>query len=525
MQKSSRRRFVGEVGFGMLAASIGASVVMDMGLAEMPNLDQDRLDFGDLESLVVCMQETPLEQLLPTLLDHQQKGVSLKTLVAAGALANARTFGGEDYIGFHTMMALAPAFRMSKELSGVSQSLPVLKVLYRNTQRIHEFGGREKEVLRHIACQASEQTAADTVALQDQLRKAVRERDLMRAEAHYAELNGGAQSAENLLDAALFCVEDETEVHRVALPYRAWDLLDIVGMEHAHTMLRQSIRYCVRSGYMTHDSGRASPSTLLPKLFDSYKLEKPHVVRETVDASWVRQFAQQIFSGTADQAAEATAAAIADGIDAPWIGRAITLAANQLVLRDRGRTPREESPGKPVGSVHGDSIGVHATDSANAWRNLSMHSNGRNQKACLILGAYQVAYDRVSRGGDFLNWDPLPVNYQYERVQESEPVKLIELLNDAIKNNMQAQAAAVTAKYGALGHDSKEVFDCLLQYAVSEDGALHAEKYYRTIREEFSTAADEHRWEFATSLARVTASEFGRTAAGYQQATELLKQS
>ncbi|MFO0922727.1 MAG: hypothetical protein U0905_09600 [Pirellulales bacterium] len=34
-------------------------------------------------------------------------GTILKTLVAAGALANARTFGGQDYIGFHTFMALA----------------------------------------------------------------------------------------------------------------------------------------------------------------------------------------------------------------------------------------------------------------------------------------------------------------------------------------------------------------------------------------------------------------------------------
>ncbi len=525
MQKTSRRRFVSEVGFGMLAASIGSNLVVDMGLAAEPNLDDDRLEFGELEPLVACMQETPLDKLLPTLLDHLKKGASLQSLVAAGALSNARTFGGEDYIGFHTMMALAPAFRMSTEMSGTSQILPAFKVLYRNTQRIHEFGGRQKEVLRRVASAKGEFESLGVEGLHDRLRQAVRERDVAKAEAYFAELNLCPRSPGSLLDGALFCVEDETEVHRVALPYRAWDLLDIVGMQHAHTMLRQSIRYCVRSGSMAHDPGRESPTTFLPRLFDLYKLEEDPISRKATDAAWIRQFAQTIFQGNAEQAADATAAAIAEGIDALSIGRAITLAANQLVLRDRGRTPREESPGKPVGSVHGDSIGVHATDSANAWRNLSIHASGRNQRACLILGAYQVAYDRVSRGGDFLNWDPLPVNYHFDRIQDADPDKLIEMLNDAVKSNMQAQAAAITSRYGTLGHDPEAIFACLLQYAVSEDGALHAEKYYGTIREEFSTAAPEHRWEFALSLARVTASEYGKVAAGYQQATELLKQS
>ena len=30
-------------------------------------------------------------------------------------------------------------------------------------------------------------------------------------------------------------------------------------------------------------------------------------------------------------------------------------------------------PGKPVGSCHGDSVGVHASDSMNAWRNIAAH--------------------------------------------------------------------------------------------------------------------------------------------------------
>ena len=37
------------------------------------------------------------------------------------------------------------------------------------------------------------------------------------------------------------------EVHRTVLPYRAWEMQDIVGTQHALTLLRQSLRYCVKA--------------------------------------------------------------------------------------------------------------------------------------------------------------------------------------------------------------------------------------------------------------------------------------
>ena len=63
----------------------------------------------------------------------------------------------------------------------------------------------------------------------------------------------------------------------------------------------------------------------------------------------------------------------------------------------------------------------------------------------------------------------------------------------------------------------------MLRYAVSEDGALHAEKYYRTVSEEFVATRLAFRWRQLTALARVTASEYGRPAAGYVEARALLK--
>src|SRR5207237_813792 len=127
------------------------------------------------------------------------------------------------------------------------------------------------------------------------------------------------------------------------------------------------------------------------------------------------------------------AAALAEGMSPSDIGEAIALAANQLVLRDMGRTPRDEVPGKPVGSVHGDSIGVHASDSANAWRNMARVANARNSFASLILGAYQVALDRTARGGDFLNWQPLPVTRHVDEIKTTEADALLRQADEAIR--------------------------------------------------------------------------------------------
>ena len=147
----TRREFLAEVGRGMLVATVGYSVANELGFAPAFAAEADvALSFGPLESLVCLMQETPANKLLPTLVERLNSGTELKQLVAAAALANARTFGGEDYVGYHTMMALSPALHMSGELPKPLQPLPVLKVLYRNTNRIQEQGGRKNEVLHPV---------------------------------------------------------------------------------------------------------------------------------------------------------------------------------------------------------------------------------------------------------------------------------------------------------------------------------------------------------------------------------------
>jgi hypothetical protein len=513
----TRREFLADVGRGMLVASIGYETATELGVAAPLNAEEMPLTFGSLEPLVCLMQETPVDRLLPLLVEQSKGNHNLRRLVAAAALANARTFGGEDYVGFHTMMALAPALHMADELPSTLQPLPVFKVLYRNTNRIQERGGRKEELL-HVVKPG---VLPSGMARGDTLRSAVRGRQVDIAEETFAAL--AKNSTEEAFNDLLVAVQDNTEVHRVVLPYRAWDLLDLIGQEHAHTLLRQSVRYCVKAESWPASPVSDGPRTVLPKLLEEHGLLAHTRGTRRAEDGWIEEMSQTIFRSTPPQAAQAVASALAEGISPPDVGEAITLAANQLILRDMGRTPRDEVAGKPVGSVHGDSIGVHACDSANAWRNLARVSNDRNCFASLILGAYHVALDRTARGGDFLNWQPLPVRWQLDSIKSTQPEGLLAELDEAIRGNLQARASALVHRYGELGHPPQPVFELLLRYAVSEDGALHAEKFYRTVSEEFAATRATFRWRHLLALARVTASEFGRPAAGLAEARALLK--
>ena len=116
------------------------------------------------------------------------------------------------------------------------------------------------------------------------------------------------------------------------------------------------------------------------------------------------------------------------------------------------------------------------------------------------------------------------------KLQQKDPSALLLETEEAIRANNQALASAAILRYGEMGHPSRPVFDLMLRFAVSEDGRLHSEKYYRTVSEEFAATRPAFRWRHLVGLARVTASMYGYDrrdrhgdrAPGYEQACKLL---
>ena len=504
----------------MLWAGLGASLASELGLstaaaAEAAGNEDGTLHFGALEPLVGFMQDTPVEELQPLAVEKLQKNEATpEQLLQAAALANARSFGGEDYVGMHTLMAMKPAHRMMQRLPTERRALAVLKILHRNTSQIHAKGSKHK--LRKV--EAHELPAGK--ATRELLREAVRAQDPGKAEGIFAGI--ADRSADEAFNDLMHVVEDGTDVHRIVFAHRSWEILDLAGRENAELMLRQSLRYCLRGEKWAAQHNRG-PRTLLPKLLEQFKLLDGKAGSRRAEDGWVATFTETIFAGTPAEAAEAVAAALAEGIAPGEIGEAISLATNQLVLRDAGRTGKQVRPGKPEGSVHGDSIGVHASDAAHAWRGIAEVSNHRNTMACLILAGYQAAQDRVNRGGKFLEWNPRPHDEHLAKIGAKDAPSLLKELDGAIREQDQGMACALVHRLGETGDAAREVIDLLLRYATRVDGALHAEKYFLTTTSNFATTRPAFRWEHLVGLARVTASEAATTAAGYEEACALLK--
>ncbi len=511
MDHSTRREFLGSVGQGMLIASLGSALASELGAAAILRSRSDGLDAlpfppGELELLIRLMQKTSAPELQPKLVEKLKAGTKLETLVAAGALANARTFGGDDYQGYHAFMALMPAYRMAQRMPKGLEALPVLKVLYRSTARIRA-AGKGKEKLQPV--DAVLRTGPAT-----QMRDKLRARDLPAMEADFAKrCQGDAAKAYNDLQ---WLVQDGLDVHRVVIPWRAWDMLQLTGKEYAHTLLRQSVRDCFNREVSRVRRNHPEPGirALLPKLLDEHGLLAKKAGSKVPEDAWIQELSGTVFGPSREKAAEAVAAALAEGFDPDAVGEAIALAANRLLLHTRNNPRRRDG-------VHGASVGVHASDAANAWRNIARVTNARNRMTSLIVGAYHTA-------GQTKNVHKKPLAYveRSEKLRADDVKKPDALLKEAgacIRSRDHAGACAAVHRYGELGHPSGRVFDLMLQYAVSEDGALHAEKYFHTAAEEFESMRPAFRWRQLVTLARVTASEYGEPAPGQKEARRLLK--
>src|SRR5262249_47434021 len=135
-----------------------------------------------LARLSQVIQQTPTQDLLPALHTELKNGASLKELIAAGALANARAFGGQDYNGYHSFMALCPSYAMAMALPEKERPLPILKVLYRTSTHIHGARCTNEDHLAKVEPVKLDDKAPPA----EQMREAARARKLDQAEQIFA---------------------------------------------------------------------------------------------------------------------------------------------------------------------------------------------------------------------------------------------------------------------------------------------------------------------------------------------------
>jgi hypothetical protein len=282
-------------------------------------------------------------------------------------------------------------------------------------------------------------------------------------------------------------------------------------------MLRQCVRFCIdhERGRVENNHPESPIRPLVPKLLDQYKLHGKTLGKRDPGDAAVNELSLTIYNGPREKAAEAVAVALADGIDPEVIGEAISLASNLYVLRQGTHNWR----------THGDSAGVHSSDATNAWRNMVRITEPRLAVSGLIVAAYHAGVQ-----SEPFQTPAYPTDEHRAQVKQRDAAGLLAETQDAIRHNDQGRAAAAMQIYGENGHGVEPALALLLKYAVSEDGRLHGEKYFHTVREEYGTIRPAFRWRQIVALARVTASAFGYNredqhgfrAAGYEDACKLL---
>jgi hypothetical protein len=516
MHSTHRRAFLSNVGRGMLAAGLGTSLANDLGFSTaFAEAGPAAIPLGEYAALVELMRSTPSEKLQPILAQMVVDGqVDLKKLIGAGALANAVTFGGCDYVGFHTAMAMLPALEMSRLLASRRQPLPVLKVLYRNSQQIQSVGGASKTTLEAIHAAEHVSAPRGYPDVGTEIRDACRKLDVERGEKLLAGVDGSPLEAFNALQPA---IQDDLNVHRFVFAHRTYGLVGLLGEEYSYSMLRQCVRLCIdhERGRVENKHAESPIRALMPKLLDQYKLDGKATGKRDPGDDAVDALSLAIYNGPCEKAAEAAAAALADGIDPEVVGEAISLASNLYVLRQGTQNWR----------THGDSAGVHSSDATNAWRNMVRITEPRLRVSGLIVAAYHAGVQ-----SEPFQTPAYPTEEHRALVKQRDAAGLLAETEDAIRHNDQGRAAAAMQIYGEDGHSVEPALDLMLKYTVSEDGRLHGEKYFHTVREEYRTIRPAFRWRQIVALARVTASAYGYNredkhgfrAVGYEEACRLL---
>ncbi len=236
------------------------------------------------------------------------------------------------------------------------------------------------------------------------------------------------------------------------------------------------------------------------------KLLSKSLGTRNADDAWVAELSKVVYGAPRERAADAVAAALPKGCRR--VDRRGAVARGQHVGAAR--------PGSAAGPVDGDKLAGSCHEIRWACMpptrptrggTIARASNQRNVAASLIVGAFHTAGQNPRPDGR-----GLPAGGATVPGHRDQPRAAARELDTAIQAKDQTRACAIATRYAASGGAPRPIFDRLLRYATSDDGALHAEKYYRTVSEEFTQIRPAFRWRQVAALARVTASEYGNTA-------------
>jgi hypothetical protein len=242
-------------------------------------------------------------------------------------------------------MAMAPSAEMGPQMASPLGALPVLKVVHRNARFLKDAGRTHEDALAPLPPDAG--AAADGSGLVD----AMHALELPAAEARLAA--SLAQSRTAAFDRVQEVVREDGNVHRVVLSWRAVDLLRVTGEQHALTLLRQSVRYCI-DGRPRAAGPRAAPPIggVVRELVERHHRGAPRPGRPVDDTSKLADTISRVTEGGGRGGRRRARRRPRSGRSAPPAARRRASCSTIPACSRMRRASRT--------AAHGASVGVHA---------------------------------------------------------------------------------------------------------------------------------------------------------------------
>ena len=345
MNGHSRRRFLADVGRGMLVASVGTSLANDLGSRRLGALSRQappRLDFGKLEPLVALMQETPPDKL------HADPRRKARRGHRASHARRRRGAGQRPHLWRRGLCRLPLVHGPGPGLSDGASELPTEQARCQCSR----CSIATRTAFRPLAagqmkcCTRSRPPSCRPIRAMMLLQQATRQADLKLAEQTFAALaRGPIGEAFNHL-AVLHRRRGRCASCRALVAGLVDARFDRPGIcPDAAAAIGPLLRE-FRAGMKKHNGTAPAVRTVLRSCsINTSWCNRPlaTAARKTAGSTTMGRL---IASASREQAADAVAAALAEGIAAEDVGAAISLAANELVLRDPGRAEAMGHAGK-----------------------------------------------------------------------------------------------------------------------------------------------------------------------------------
>ena len=494
-----------------------------------------------IEPLVRFVEETDPSEILAATLAKLNEGVTIREMLAAAALAVARSSDlppGHHGGPVHPLSGIHAVHNLAARLSGEMRWVPVLQNVALANRHIHHpaMGPYIMPELEPVdAAGLPESTyvggtpgrypgQVDERRLIDATKEAfLKARGFTAmAERHFLWLLPVIPRDE-LLDLILTIAvpKNQLDDHNFLFPIFTWRALEWLGWEYAPVLTRPSIRYIARPP--------APPDVSeLEAVIEEYGLldRPPREATGPDEVPAVGALGEAI--GACDdyrQLPSLIGRALADGLSLEGAGEALSIGAATLYLR----------------SVLGNPMDVHLHTGANNRRYLVRAGSGISLRNKLLA---------------LMNWHTGPevrnTQVVLSPIPDPDPARVAALphrgqaqLLDAIADSIAAQpridlmkvgnigqlralpevqeTVSLAQQYANLRYDPEAFFVRLGEIACRDNFTeMHAYKHHQAAYEEFQRTRGDYRWLHLVSAAKAAAISHGKMVNIYEEVRELL---